>query len=267
MAGTDKTRSILTGGPAIILVVPQLGENIGATARAMLNFGLTDLRLVRPRDGWPNPAAEAPASGADQVLDDARVFSTTTAAIEDLSHVLAVTARARDSVKTVITPREAGPLMRQWVAAGARVGLMFGGERAGLDNDDMALADTVLTIPANPAFSSLNLAQAVLLLGYEWYAAGPDLVFNSDSGSDSGPDSGPDSGDEYQLPATKDQLVRLFEQLEGELDRTGFLQPPERRMAMVRTLRNMLQRFGMTDQDVRTLRGVIKALTDTRYAG
>lgn len=254
MAGTDRTQSIVTGGPAVILVAPQMGENIGSTARAMLNFGLTDLRLVRPRDGWPNPDAEATASGADEVLEAARVFPTTTDAIHGLNHVLAVTARARDIVKPVIGPREAGPRMRRWVADGAGVGLMFGGERAGLNNDDIALADTILMIPANPAFSSLNLAQAVLVAGYEWYAAGPE------------PAADTESADEYQLPATKDQLVRLFEHLEAELDQTDYLQPPERRMPMVRNLRNMLQRFGMSDQDVRTLRGMIKTLTDNRRA-
>ena len=252
MAGTDKTQPSATGGPAVILVEPQMGENIGTAARAMLNFGLTDLRLVRPRDGWPNPAAEAMASGANEVLDQAQVFDTTKDAVADLRHVLAVTARARDSVKDVITPSEAGPHMRGRAAAGQQTGLLFGPERAGLNNDDVALADTVLTIPANPAFSSLNLAQAVLVMAYEWFQAGV-----ADE---------PAADDRFGPPATKDQLVRLFEHLEEELDATRFFHPEERRTAMVRNLRNMLQRFGMTDQDVRTSHGVIRALRGHKSA-
>lgn len=252
MAGTDKTRPPVAGGPAVILVEPQLGENIGTAARAMMNFGLTDLRLVRPRDGWPNPAADAMASGANAVLDGARAFETTADAIAGLHHVLAVTARVRDSVKDTTTPARAGRRMRQRAAAGQRTGLLFGPERAGLNNDDVALADTVLTIPANPAFSSLNLAQAVLVVAYEWFQAGVVVE--------------PAADDRFGPPATKDQLVRLFERLEGELDETGFFHPSERRPAMVRNLRNMLQSFGMTEPDVRTLHGVIHSLVGAKTA-
>ncbi len=251
MAGTDKTRPSLTGGPAIILIEPQLGENIGATARAMLNFGLTDLRMVRPRDGWPNPAAAATAAGAVAVLEGARVFSATEDAVAGLHHVLAVTARLRDSVKAVLTPREAGPLMRRWESAGEGVGLLFGPERAGLNNDDVALADTVLTIPANPAFSSLNLGQAVLLLAHAWYQSG-----SAPAPTRPVEDLGP--------PATKDQLVSLFEHLEAELDKAGFFLPAQRRKAMVRNLRNMVQRFGLSELDASALRGIIRALVGSK---
>ncbi|NQV22559.1 MAG: RNA methyltransferase [Rhodospirillales bacterium] len=257
MAGTDKTRPSLTGGPAIILIEPQLGENIGATARAMLNFGLTDLRLVRPRDGWPNPAAAATAAGAVAVLEGAQVFSATEDAVAGLHHVLAVTARLRDSVKAVLTPREAGPLMRRWESVGEGVGMLFGPERAGLNNDDVALADTVLTIPANPAFSSLNLGQAVLLLAHAWYQSGSDMAL-------AGPAAPTPPVEDFGPPATKDQLVSLFEHLEGELDKVGFFLPAERRKAMVRNLRNMIQRFRLTELDASALRGIIRALVGSK---
>jgi tRNA/rRNA methyltransferase len=250
MAGTDSTRPSVSGGPAIILVKPQLGKNIGATARAMLNFGLNDLRLVAPRDGWPNPDAEATASRADEVLEAAQVYPTTEEAIEGLHHVLAVTARERDSLKEVIAPRAAAERTRGWIQAGQGVGLLFGPERAGLHNDDVALADTVLTVPANPAFSSLNLAQAVLLIAYEW----------SQTAMQGAEDAFPLPGTDYGPPATKDQMARLFEHLEADLDAGRFFWPPERRPTMTQNLRNMLQRYGMTEQDVRTIRGMIRAL-------
>src|SRR5205085_10597393 len=171
MAGTDKSRGGVTGGPAIILVEPQLGQNIGTAARAMLNCGLDDLRLVRPRDGWPSDRAVNAASGADRVLDKARLFPDAPAAIGDLGHVYAATARDRYMVKRELTPRRAAEEMRGFIAAGDACGVLFGPERTGLVNDHIALADTVLSVPLNPAFSSLNLAQAVLIVGYEWFTA------------------------------------------------------------------------------------------------
>src|SRR5215208_952581 len=171
MAGTNHSRDSVTGGPAIILVEPQLGENIGTAARAMMNCGLDDLRLVRPRDGWPNDRAVAAASGADRVLAKARLFPSVEAAIGDLAHVYASTARDRYMVKRELTPRRAAQEMHGFLAAGEPCGVMFGPERTGLVNDDIALADTVITVPLNPAFSSLNLAQAVMIIGYEWYTA------------------------------------------------------------------------------------------------
>src|ERR1051325_4762525 len=171
MAGTNHSRETVTGGPAIILGEPQLGDNIGTAARAMMNCGLGDLRLVRPRDGWPNDKAVAAASGADAVLDKARLYPSVAAAIGDLVHVYAATARDRYMVKRELTPRAAAAEMKGFLAAGEPCGVLFGPERTGLVNDQIALADTVLTVPLNPAFSTLNLAQAVLLIGYEWFTA------------------------------------------------------------------------------------------------
>ncbi len=257
MAGTHRSRATDTvaesersGAPAVILVKPQLGENIGMVARAMLNCGLTDLRLVAPRDGWPNPAAEKSASGATVVLDRARVFETTADAVADLNRLYATTARSRDMTKAVVTPRRAALEIREAAAAGQHAGLLFGPEAKGLHNDDVALADTIVTAPLNPGFSSLNLAQAVLLLGYEWFQAGvetPDLEVTLPKGT---------------RPATKKELLLLFEHLERELDACGFLHVREKRPVMVRNLRNMLQRAGLTEQEVRTLRGVITSLVD-----
>jgi tRNA/rRNA methyltransferase len=170
MAGTNHKKPAVTGGPAIVLVKPQLGENIGTAARAMANCGLDDLRLVAPRDGWPNDKAVAAASGADSVLDKARLYPNVPAAIADLRRVYAATARDRYMVKRIVTPRLAAAEIAGFLGVGEACGVLFGPERTGLVNDDIALADTVLSVPLNPAFSSLNLAQAVLIVGYEWFA-------------------------------------------------------------------------------------------------
>jgi tRNA/rRNA methyltransferase len=237
------------GAPCVILVHPQLGENIGMAARAMANFALTDLRLVRPRDGWPSQQAVAASSGASFVIDNARVFDEVEDAIADLNVVYATTARERGLMKPVVTPQEAAKRIRQDAATGHRSGLMFGGERAGLDNDHVALADAALMVPVNPAFASLNLAQAVLLTGYEWFKAG-----------DNSPPMRID--DEETRLANKQELLALFEHLEGELDASGFLRPPEKRASMIRNLRTMWSRANLYEQDVRTWRGIIKALTE-----
>jgi tRNA/rRNA methyltransferase len=247
MAGTDRSKALRTGpGPAVVLVEPQLGENIGMVARAMLNCGLTDLRLVRPREGWPNDKATAAASGADAVLAAARLFPTTAAALTDRHRVYATTARGRDMTKRVVMPRQAGAEMR---AIGEGCALLFGKEARGLDNDDIALADAILTVPLNPGFTSLNLAMAVLLVGYEWWLAG----------------AAPTAADELQMPketrpATKAELIGLFEHLEGELDTCGFLRIRHKRPSMVRNLRNLFGRANLTEQEVRTLRGIIACL-------
>jgi tRNA/rRNA methyltransferase len=251
MAGTDRTKNELAApspGPAVVLVAPQLGENIGTTARAMLNFGLTDLRIVRPRDGWPNERARAAASGADIVIDNVKLFDRTADAVAGLDYVIATTARARDMVKPILTPETAAARMREAFAGGGRAGLLFGPERTGLENDDLALADALMMVPVNPAFASLNLAQCVLLMSYEWHKAA---------------DTTEAERIEYQQtrPANKEELLGFFEHLEGELDRFGFLKPPEKRPSMIRNLRNMFQRAGLTEQEVRTLRGVVAALT------
>ena len=251
MAGTDKSKPVALGGPAVILVEPQLGENIGMVARAMLNCGLADLRLVAPRDGWPNPAAESAASGADVVLARTRLFDTTGAAVADLSRVYAATARPRDLVKPVVTAKQAAEELRAAEAERGACGVLFGPERSGLTNDDVALADAVIEVPLNPAFASLNLAQAVLLVGYEWFQAG----------SARRPRRLPRGGAKR---ATKDELVNFFERLEAALDRAGFLLPEEKRPHMVRNLRSLFSRADLTDQEVRTLHGIVSALSAGR---
>ncbi len=237
-----------TDTPAMILVEPQLGENIGMAARAMLNNALADLRLVSPVQGWPNDQATKTSSGAEVVLENVRVFHSTAAAIADLSHVYATTARDRDLTKPVLSPRAAAAEMHKIIAQGGRPGVLFGREAWGLDNDDVTLADAVISVPLNPTFSSINLAQAVLLIGYEWYQAGDDT-----------PQSGMRLAKKTR-PANKAELIGMFEHLERELDACGFLRPPEKRPAMVRNIRNMFQRAGMTEQEVRTMRGIISGL-------
>ncbi len=251
MAGTDHRRRGTVGGPAIILVEPQLGENIGGAVRAMYNCGLTDLRLVAPRDGWPNAKAVAIASGADIVLRAARLFDRVEDVIADLRHVYATTARDRFMVKRVLTPRLAAAEMRHFTGSGEACGILFGRERTGLVNDHVALADTVLTVPLNPAFSSLNLAQAVLLVGYEWFTAG-----------DEGPAEYLVTG--HSAPATKEELLRFFGHFEEELDRSGFLRNAEKRPGMIRNLRNLFQRAAPTAQELRTLHGILTAFVGPR---
>lgn len=246
MAGTDHSKPGINGGPAIILVEPQLGENIGTAARAMANCGLDDLRLVRPRDGWPSDKAVAAASGADSVLDKARLYPSIAAAIADLSHVYASTARDRYMVKRELTPRRAAEEMREFLARKEPCGVLFGPERTGLVNDDIALADTVITVPLNPAFSSLNLAQAVLIVGYEWFTARsepePEVLHTG-----------------HSRPARKEELLRFFEHFEEALFDSGFLRHPDKRPSMTRNLRNLFQRAGCTEQELRTLHGVVTA--------
>lgn len=251
MAGTDRKHLAISGGPAIILVDPQLGENIGTSARAMLNCGLTDLRLVRPRDGWPSDKARAAASGADKVIDGARLYDSTADAIADLNRVYATTARQRGMIKRVTTPRRAASEMRKSSAGGQKIGILFGRERSGLENDDIALADAVIAVPLNPGFASLNLAQAVLLVGYEWFQAGDktpasQLIVNETQ------------------PATKAELANFFTQLEKRLIASGFLRNEEKRPSMVRNIRNLFQRAGLTRQEVNTLHGIVGDLARAR---
>ena len=238
-------------GPTIILVEPQLGENIGTAARAMLNCGLTELRLVRPRDGWPNPKAVAAASGADDVIRDAQLFDSTASAVADLNRVYATTARHRGMVKPLVAPRQAAIEMHAAENRGEKVGVLFGPERTGLVNDDIPLADTILQVPLNPSYSSLNLAQAVLLVGYEWYqaavAAPPRVLVTNET-----------------RPATKAELLNFFTHLEKELDDCGFLRHADKRPVMVRNIRNMFQRADLTEQEIRTLHGIVKELAHMR---
>ncbi len=235
--------------PFFILVRPQMAENIGAAARAMRNFGLARMRLVAPRDGWPNPKAVASASGAGRLLEDARLFADTAAAAADLTHLYATTARPRGFTKRVLTPEEAMQEAKARIEAGEKVGILFGPERTGLETEDVVRANTVVTVPVNPDFPSLNLAQCALLLGYEWgRAAGGGLrsvVLDSPM-------------------AEQGAVERLTDHLVEELDASTFFRPPEKREAMLVNLRNLFRRAPLTDQDVRTLHGVIRSLVGRR---
>lgn len=246
MSGTDhsSTADWSPDGPTFVLVQPQMGENIGAAARAMWNFGLRRMSLVAPRDGWPNPAAVAMASGAGGLLDEAQVFESTAEAVADAQIIYATTARPREMTKRVLTPEDAMTEARAEAAAGRRVAVLFGPERAGLANEDVTLADTIISVPVNPAFASLNLAQCVLLTAYEWRRQG-DVV----------PAETPER-------APSQQVARLTDHLVGELDAAGFFFPEGKRPAMVASLTNMMHRMPLTDQDVRTFWGVVKALAD-----
>jgi tRNA/rRNA methyltransferase len=250
-SGTDKTkRWIETPAPAIVLVEPQLGDNIGATARAMANFGLSQLRLVKPRDGWPNRRAWVAASGADRILDNAGLFATVEDAIADCSFVLATTARAHDQAKAVIGPDEAAAAMASRIADGETVAVLFGRERYGLENEEVALADRIVTLPVNPAFASLNLAQAVVIVAYEWFKLSDGaLPFSMPVKSEAAP---------------KEQLLAFFDSLERELEKVEFFRPEEKRATMVVNMRNIFARMEPTRQDIQTLHGVILALAEGR---
>jgi tRNA/rRNA methyltransferase len=251
-AGTDKTKNwVEIAGPVVVLVEPQLGENIGAAARVMANFGLSRLRLVAPRQAWPNPKASMMAAGADRVLDAAQLFDTAAAAIADCAFVLATTARAHDQAKPVVGPEAAARELAPRVAAGETVAIMFGRERIGLLNEEVALADRIVTFPVNPAFASLNLAQAVAIMGYEWFklAANGALPFVMPRKSGSAP---------------KEQLEAFFAGVEQELERVEFFRPAEKRDTMLINLRNIFTRMQPTQQDIQTLHGVITAIAEGR---
>jgi tRNA/rRNA methyltransferase len=228
--------------PAIVLVRPQLGENIGKAARAMLNFGLTELRLVAPRDGWPNPSAGPAASGADIVLEQAKVYDSVADATADCAHVYATTVRKRGITKPVVTPEQAAHEIR---SVPERSAILFGPERAGLETDDVAVARTILTVPINPQFGSLNLAQAVILVAYEW-SKGEAL-------------SSPPATT-LDPPAPQEELDRLIAHLDRILEASGYFFPPDRAHVDRRSLRSILTKPGWSAQEVRTLRGVMRAI-------
>ena len=251
-AGTDKTKNWTDlPGPAVVLVEPQLGENIGAAARVMANFGLSRLRLVNPRDGWPNIHAHRAASGADRILDQTVLHETVQAAIADCTLVLATTARAHDQAKPVLSPHEAAAMLASHVAGGETVAIMFGRERYGLQNEEIALADRIVTFPVNPAFASLNLAQAVALMAYEWFklASGGALPFTMPRKSQ---------------PAGKQQIEAFFGNLERELDAIEYFRPLDKRATMLVNLRNIFARMQPTQQDIQTLHGIVMALSEGR---
>ena len=233
--------------PVFILVRPQMGENIGAAARAMLNFGLDRMRLIAPRDGWPNPKAVAMASGAGRVLDGAGVFGDLPAALADCDYVFATTARGRELTKPVVTPERAMVMAREMAGQGKRVAVLFGPERAGLENDDVALAHAIVTVPVNPDFFSLNLAQCVLLMGYEWLRLGSDVpasvldLARSDL-------------------ANGEELQRLGDHFEERLDAAGFFFPPTKVAGMKLALRNMWTRLSLTRAEVQTFHGMLRQI-------
>lgn len=237
--------------PAFVLVEPQLGENIGAAARIMGNFGLSDLRLVAPRDGWPNPAADTMSAGAFESAVRVRVFDTLETALADTHYVYATTARPRGMEKPVTGPRNASVDMASRCAIGEQVAILFGAERSGLPNEAVVLSDCILTYPINPAFSSLNLAQAVSVMAYEWGARSETALPDVFAG-------------EGAPAASRDQLVGLFEHLEAELQTAGFYYPADKTPVMKQNLRNALLRARFTEPEVQTLRGVIKALAKGR---
>lgn len=228
--------------PAIILVRPQLGENIGKAARAMLNFGLTEMRLVAPRDGWPNPSAGPAAAGADIVLDQAKVFDTVAEAVADCTHIYATTVRKRGVTKPVVGPDEAG---RQIHAEPGKSAILFGREASGLETEDVALARTIITVPINPEFGSLNLAQAVILCAYEW-SKHADLVQPTE--------------EELLPPAPQEELDGLIAHLEAMLEPKGYFLPEARADATRKTLRTVLTKPAWNHLEVRTLRGVLSSL-------
>jgi tRNA/rRNA methyltransferase len=235
--------------PCVILDHPQLAENIGSVARAMANFGLSDLRLVAPRDGWPQERAWASASGASWPLDEAKVFETVEAAMAELHLVYAATARPRETVLPVHTPHEAAKALSTAAHSGLRVGILFGAERAGLETRDIALCNAILSIPIDPRFHSLNLSHAVGICAYEWRRTVLDA---------------PPTTFKDIPPAEQATMLGLYQHLEDELETAGFFHPPEKKPAMVRNLRVALNRSRFTDQEARTFRGVITALVKGR---
>src|SRR5580704_9620904 len=252
MSGTDKTKAApVLSGPVVILVEPQLGENIGMAARAMGNFALSRLRIVNPRDGWPNVHARRAASGADHILDHAELFDTVELAVADCALLFATTARAHDQAKPVVAPDAAAREIANQCLGGGKVGILFGRERYGLQNEEVALANRIVTFPVNPGFASLNLAQAVLLIGYEWFklATGGALPFAMPERSE---------------PASQHQMQAFFDNLVRELDKVEFLRPAEKRETMLVNLRNIFARMDPTKQDMHTLHGVVMAIAEGR---
>lgn len=243
-----------TPQPAFVLVRPQMGENIGAAARAMLNFGLDRMRLVAPRDGWPNQSAVAMASGAGRVLDDAVLVDRTVDAVADCTYVFATTARQRDMTKPVMTPERAMEVAREKITSGDKVAVLFGPERAGLENEDIALANAIISVPVNPEFPSLNLAQCVLLTGYEWRRQSVETV----------PEAMEMAGTDW---ANAIEMDKLAEHYEDTLEQAGFFFPATKADSMKLNLRNMWSRMPLTRADVQTLHGVLRQMVRWKEKG
>jgi tRNA/rRNA methyltransferase len=251
-SGTDKTKSGFDlKGPAIILVEPQLGENIGMAARAMGNFALSELRIVNPRDGWPSISAQRAAAGADHILERVQLFATVDEAVADLGLLFATTARAHDQAKPVIGPETAAREIAAHIKSAGKAGILFGRERWGLTNEEVARANRIITFPVNPGFASLNLAQAVLLMGYEWFKLYSESAL-------------PFAMPERSERANQHQIGAFFENLVRELDRVEFLRPAEKRDTMLVNLRNIFTRMEPTKQDMHTLHGVVMAIAEGR---
>src|SRR2546430_6539801 len=251
-SGTDKTKSSVSlAGPVVIWVEPQLGENIGMAARAMGNFALSRLRIVNPRDGWPNVSAQRAAAGADHILDHVELFETVEQAVADCTLLLATTARAHDQAKPVVAREVAAREIAAESTGGGTVGILFGRERYGLQNEEVALANRIVTFPVNPGFASLNLAEAVRLMGYEWFklATEAGLAF---------------AMPERCEPASQHQMQAFFDNLVRELDKVEFLRPKEKRETMLVNLRNIFTRMEPTKQDMHTLHGVVTAIAEGR---
>ncbi|MCL3882814.1 RNA methyltransferase [Marivita sp. GX14005] len=232
---------------SFVLVRPQMGENIGAAARAMWNFGLDRMRLVTPRDGWPNPKAVAMASGAGRLLDEAQLVERTVDAVADCAFVFATTARPRGMTKPVVTPERAMQMAREKIGAGQKVAVLFGPERAGLENEDIALANAIISVPVNPEFASLNLAQCVLLTAYEWRRQSVDVPAESVEMA----------GTDWASAIEMDRLAQHYEE---RLDQAGFFFPPDKAPNMKRNLRNMWSRMPLTRADVQMLHGVLRQM-------
>ena len=262
--GLRTTETLMDGvlaqdeGPAVILMEPQIAENIGMVARAMANFGLDEMRVINPRDGWPSEKARAVASGAAAIVDGAGLHENLSSAIADLNFVVATTARQRDLRKPIMTPEQAAAEMRQRTEGGQRCGMLFGRERNGLETHEVADCDGVVMIPVNAKFASLNLAQAVLLQGYAWLRSGEGATLGRKTVNDRRISSGLHLG--HDVPAKHSDIERFFEHIERELAARDFFTPPERRHVTVRNLRSMFLRAGLTAQEVRTLRGIIATL-------
>jgi tRNA/rRNA methyltransferase len=251
--------------PAVILMEPQLPDNIGMVARACANFGLDALRLIAPRDGWPNEKARIAASGANYIIDDAAAYPNLETAIGDLNWLCATTARQRDLRKPVLTPEQAIAEMRTRISRGERCGILFGRERNGLETTEVANADALVMIPVNSRFASLNLAQAVLILGYEWMRGSAAASLGRVTTYETPVTTGLYLNDDR--PATKEEMLGLFEHIEAELERSGFFNPPHKRPTVVRNVRTMLSRMNATEQEVRTLRGIVATLSKGKGAG
>ena len=237
--------------PVIILVNPTLGENIGAAARAMMNFGLSELRLVAPKGDWPNQKAINTASGAESILENACLFQTTQEATADLHRLYATTARVRDMAKPVLSPNQLAEMLHQGCAEGEKSGVLFGREAKGLHNEDIAISEAIVMVPVSDQHRSINLAQCVLLIGYEWFQSVNSVGFKNLRRKGS-------------AIASQKEIIDFFEHLERELDGCGFLYPPDKRARMVRNIRNIFTRVGLSDQEVKTLRGIVSGLSNPR---